>query len=111
MGGARPKAVVEDKDGLRLAKFGRPDDRWNNARVEHAMLVLARRCGLDAANLRSHSPRILLDVQEAGRIINDMAECIGHLWHGIARAEGLSVDDCEKIRGAFVYPGFWPAAT
>lgn len=49
MGGARPKAVVEDKDGLWLAKFNRQDDKWNNARVEHAMLTLARTCGLDVA--------------------------------------------------------------
>lgn len=49
MGGARPKAVVEDKDGLWLAKFNRPDDKWNAARVEHAMLVLARSCGLHSA--------------------------------------------------------------
>ena len=33
MGGARPKAVVEDKDGLWIAKFSHPDDRWNHTRV------------------------------------------------------------------------------
>ncbi|MBX9847219.1 MAG: HipA domain-containing protein [Xanthobacteraceae bacterium] len=49
MGGARPKAVVEDNDGLWLAKFNRSDDKWNHARVEHAMLVLARSCGLTTA--------------------------------------------------------------
>jgi serine/threonine-protein kinase HipA len=49
MGGARPKVVVEDEDGLWLAKFNRPDDKWNSARVEHAMLVLARNCGLVTA--------------------------------------------------------------
>ena len=49
MGGARPKAVVEDKDGLWLAKFNRPDDKWNMARVEHAMLTLGRACGLEVA--------------------------------------------------------------
>ena len=38
MGGARPKAVVQDDDGLWVAKFNRADDRWNNTRVEHAML-------------------------------------------------------------------------
>lgn len=52
MGGARPKAVVEDDDGLWIAKFNRPDDPWNNARVEHAMLVLARACGLVTAESR-----------------------------------------------------------
>ncbi|HEY8707233.1 MAG TPA: type II toxin-antitoxin system HipA family toxin [Burkholderiaceae bacterium] len=46
MGGARPKAVVEDEAGLWIAKFNRPDDTWNSARVEHAMLILARACGL-----------------------------------------------------------------
>ena len=49
MGGARPKAMVESEDGLWLAKFNRPDDKWNSARVEHAMLVLARNCGLSTA--------------------------------------------------------------
>lgn len=49
MGGARPKAVVEDHDGLWVAKFNRPDDRWNHARVERAMLELARACGIQSA--------------------------------------------------------------
>jgi serine/threonine-protein kinase HipA len=52
MGGARPKTVVEDDIGLWLAKFNRPDDRWNNPKVEHAMLELARQCGISAARSR-----------------------------------------------------------
>jgi serine/threonine-protein kinase HipA len=52
MGGARPKAVVEDQEQLWIAKFNRSDDRWNNARVEHAMLLLARECGLYTAESR-----------------------------------------------------------
>jgi len=52
MGGARPKAVVQDRNGLWLAKFNRPDDRWNNTRVEHAMLQLARQCGISVAESR-----------------------------------------------------------
>jgi serine/threonine-protein kinase HipA len=52
MGGARPKAVVQDGEGLWIAKFNRDDDRWNNARVEHAMLRLARECGLHTAESR-----------------------------------------------------------
>jgi serine/threonine-protein kinase HipA len=52
MGGARPKAVIEDQNGLWLAKFNRPDDRWNHARVEHAMLQLARFCGISTAESR-----------------------------------------------------------
>lgn len=52
LGGARPKAVVEDADGLWIAKFNRADDKWNNARVENAMLVLGRECGLVTAESR-----------------------------------------------------------
>lgn len=52
MGGARPKAVVEDQDGLWIAKFNRPDDKWNHARVEQAMLALARECGLRVSESR-----------------------------------------------------------
>jgi len=56
MGGARPKVVVEDAQGgtldLWIAKFNRTDDRFNHARVEHAMLRLAAECGLNAAESR-----------------------------------------------------------
>ena len=52
MGGARPKAVVEHEGDLWIAKFGRSDDRWNQSRVEHGMLTLARACGLNVADSR-----------------------------------------------------------
>jgi serine/threonine-protein kinase HipA len=52
MGGARPKAVVEDNEGLWVAKFNRPNDPWNNTRVEHAMLELAKSCGISVATSR-----------------------------------------------------------
>jgi len=52
MGGARPKAVVEDRHALWIAKFNRKDDNWNNARIEHSMLVLARECGLSVSQSR-----------------------------------------------------------
>ena len=49
MGGARPKAVVEDDGALWIAKFNRPDDKWNHAKVERAMLELGRACGIQTA--------------------------------------------------------------
>jgi len=49
MGGARPKAIIEDESGLWIAKLRHPEDKWNDARVEHAMLMLARECGLQVA--------------------------------------------------------------
>ena len=246
MGGARPKAVVEDADALWLAKFNRPDDRWNCARVEQAMLALARACGLTTAqshvttvggrdilmvrrfdrekladgyararmisgltllrtedshrardrwsyvllveelrrvsadpkrdahelfrrmcfnalisnsddhprnhaliardrewrlspaydltpttpislerrdlamaigdrgraataeNLISQGARYLLDQAQAKAIVADMEERVVVSWYDIARAQGVSVRDCDLIRGAFAYPGFRP---
>ena len=52
LGGARPKNVVEDDEGLWVAKFPHPEDRWNVTRVEGAMLALARECGLQVAQSR-----------------------------------------------------------
>lgn len=46
MGGARPKTVVEHNNNLWIAKFNAPDDYWDNALVEHAMLKLAQKCDL-----------------------------------------------------------------
>ncbi len=52
MGGARPKNVVEDDEGLWIAKFPDRGDRWSNARVEHSMLRLAHECGIQAPESR-----------------------------------------------------------
>lgn len=52
MGGARPKAVVEDDNALWIAKFARTDDNYNQPRTEHALTQLARHCGLYAADSR-----------------------------------------------------------
>lgn len=52
MGGARPKAVVEDGGALWVAKFNRKDDKYNHARTEGGMLALARACGIHSAESR-----------------------------------------------------------
>jgi serine/threonine-protein kinase HipA len=52
MGGARPKATVEDASALWLAKFSTEKDKWNNPAVEHAMMLLAHECGIEAAETR-----------------------------------------------------------
>lgn len=244
MGGARPKAVVEDKEGLWIAKFNRKDDTWNESRVERAMLMLGRECGLhtaesrittignrdalllkrfdrqktangyrrarmlsalsllraedtyqdrdkwsyillveelrrissqpkidapelfrrmcfnalisnsddhprnhaliapdlewalspaydltpnpliseerrdlaldcgdmgryaNAGNLLSQSARFLLKPEEATAIIDEMEEIVRNRWYEIARREGVTDKDCEKIARAFAYPGF-----
>lgn len=244
MGGARPKAIIEDESGLWIAKLRHPEDKWNDARVEHAMLMLARECGLQVAeskvvtigehdavlvkrfdrekttagyrrgrmlsaltllrsdenyqarekwsyvllveelrrissqprtdapelfrrmcfnalisntddhprnhavvamnidwklspaydltpstpvsaerrdlaldcgdwgryahaeNLLSQSARFLLEQDEAKIIIDEMEQSVRSKWYEIARREGVTEKDCEKIASAFVYPGF-----
>ena len=59
-----------------------------------------------ADNLLSQSARFLLDVDEAKKTINEMEQAIRDKWHDIARREGVTERDCEKIASAFAYPGF-----
>ena len=52
LGGARPKTTIRDGDELWIAKFRRRDDRWDEPRIEHALLRLAAQCGLSVAESR-----------------------------------------------------------
>jgi serine/threonine-protein kinase HipA len=55
MGGARPKATIEDSNRLWVGKFPEKKDRCNLQRVEYATLELARRCGIRVCNSRLES--------------------------------------------------------
>lgn len=52
MGGARPKAVVQDNDDLWIAKFSREDDSWDLPRAEHGLMQLAAKCGINVADTK-----------------------------------------------------------
>src|SRR5690606_17942822 len=91
MGGARPKTVVEDAGALWIAKFNRPDDRWNHARVEHAMLVLARECGLNVAQSR------VVQVGDRDALLVKRFDRLPH-EDGYARARMLSALRCFARR-------------
>lgn len=52
VGSARPKATLEEVQCLWLAKFPRPDDHWNQPRVEYATLQLDRRWGIQVPECR-----------------------------------------------------------
>lgn len=90
MGGARPKATIEDGHCLWLGKFPAKDDRFNLQRVEFATLDLARRCGLNVtqARLQSVGSRDVLMLQRFDR---EHVEG-GYLRFGLV--SGLTVLDC-----------------
>ena len=52
MGGARPKATIEDANKLWLAKLPAPGDRHDFQRIEYATLELARAAGLAVCRTR-----------------------------------------------------------
>lgn len=63
MGGARPKATVTRSGRLFLAKFPMKDHHFDNARVEMALSVLARDCGIETLTTD------LISLPEVGSLI------------------------------------------
>ena len=60
----------------------------------------------NAKNLLSQSARFLLANDEAQGIVLAMKDRVKTSWYDVARSVGVSEKDCERIAGAFAYPGF-----
>lgn len=102
MGGARPKNVVEDGEGLWLAKFPDKSDKWNNARVEGAMLALAQECGLRVARHRIEhvAGKDVLLVQRFDRTLT----ADGYLRHRmVSGLTALGAEDSHGDRARWSY--------
>jgi serine/threonine-protein kinase HipA len=102
MGGARPKNVAEDGEGLWVAKFPDRGDKWSNARVEGAMLALAAECGIRAARHRieSGAGKDVLLVQRFDRVLTPQ----GYLRHRMASGLTLlGADDSHTDRAKWSY--------
>lgn len=93
MGGARPKATVEDDDVIWLAKFPEKADKHNMQRIEHATLELARVAGLKVCGTRLEKlgGRDVLMLKRFDREWNP--EENRYLKHGLV--SGLTVVDAE----------------
>jgi serine/threonine-protein kinase HipA len=102
MGGERPKAVVEEGDSLWIAKFTRQDDRWNHPRIEHALLELARTCGLNAVDskLTTVAGRDVLLVRRFDR---DRSEGGYHRHRMVSALTLLRADDDAMARRNWSY--------
>ena len=86
-------------------------DLTPNPLISEERRDLALDCGdmdryANAGNLRSQSARFLLKPEEATAIIDEMEEIVRNRWYEVARREGVTDKDCEKIARAFAYPGF-----
>ena len=94
MGGARPKATIEDGQSLWLGKFPARDDRFNLQRVEFATLDLARRCGLNVtqARLQTVGASDILMLQRFDRQYDETRTDKGYLRFGLV--SGLTLLDC-----------------
>jgi len=92
MGGARPKATIEDGNRLWIGKFPEKADRCNLQRIEYATIELARRCGIAACNARIESigGRDVLMVERFDRARTEG----GYLRFGLV--SGLTLLDCEE---------------
>ncbi|WP_407114480.1 type II toxin-antitoxin system HipA family toxin [Bradyrhizobium sp. LMG 9283] len=102
MGGARPKVAVEDDEGLWIAKFNRPDDRWNNTRVERAMLELAKACGLRVVESRviSVGAKDVLLVKRFDRTKTDKGYMRSRMISGLTV---LRADEVVEMRDRWSY--------
>jgi len=107
LGGARPKNVVEDDDGLWIAKFPQRGDRWNNAPVEAAMLGLAGRCGIrvpEARVERVGTESVLLVKRFDRERVSTEDDHLGYLRHRMVRAlTVLDADDAPTDRRNWSY--------
>jgi serine/threonine-protein kinase HipA len=92
MGGARPKATIEDDSRLWLAKFPEKADRCNLQRIEYATLQLARKCSLNVcrARIESIGGRDVLMLERFDRQHADD----GYLRFGLV--SGLTMLGCDE---------------
>ncbi len=92
MGGARPKATIEDGIRLWIGKFPEKTDRCNLQRIEYATIELARRCGIAACNARLESlgGRDVLMVERFDRQYTEGS----YLRFGLV--SGLTLLDCDE---------------
>ena len=107
MGGARPKATIEDAKSLWLGKFPAKGDRFNLQRVEFATLELARRCGLNVtqARLQTVGDGDVLMLQRFDREYAESRTGTGYLRFGLV--SGLTVldsGDSHLDRERWSYP-------
>lgn len=106
MGGARPKLTVAHEGSLWLAKFPseKDDKNLSYAKVEAAMLDLAGRCGIDAAQAKVLHDDVLL----VKRFDRAWVKGPTPGWRRDSFLSARTVFHSNPAVGAYVYSGSYP---
>src|SRR5690606_10962679 len=104
----RNHAVIAPEHGGRLSPAYRltPTPLVSEERRDLALIIGDYGRYANVANVLSQCTRFLLSREEAARIVDDLEKKVRSRWYAVARREGVSEQDCERIARAFVYPGF-----
>ncbi len=114
VGGARPKALIDDDNRSYIAKFSSSTDTFNVVKAEFIAMRLARAMGLDAAGvaltealhkdvlLVERFDRIKTDHGQARRLLLSALTLLG--LHELAAAHASYADLAELIRQRFSAP-------
>jgi len=84
-----------------------PFPMFSTERRDLAMVCGSKGRFANINNLISESRRFMVEPKEARDLISNMTDYISSNWRKTASQAGLSEEDCETIRPAFVYPGFF----
>jgi serine/threonine-protein kinase HipA len=103
LGGARPKATLEDANVLYLAKFPLREDRVNMQRIELATLSLAARAGIKTARARIEKIGSL-DVLLLERFDRQWARSGYHRFGMVSGLTVLDAGDSHLERDRWSYP-------
>lgn len=97
LGGARPKALIEDGDRKMIAKFSSSTDRYNVVKAEYVAMSLAAKAGLDVAPVRLErvSGREVLLVERFDRIRT------GHLWQRKMMISALTLFGLDEMMARY----------
>jgi serine/threonine-protein kinase HipA len=110
----RNHAVVAAGEGWRLAPAYDLVPNPQLGKQERSLALVCGQYGRVACreNLVSAAPRFGLTHEDAGRVIDQVADVIGRYWRAEVFAHGGTEADCALIEPAFLHTGFdYPAKT
>ena len=101
VGGARPKALIEDGGRKSIAKFPSPSDAHNVVKAEFMAMRLAKRVGLDVATVRLErvAGRDVLLIERFDRVR------AGDGWHRRAMVSALTMFGLDEMMARYASYG------